>query len=409
MRQQEIGWTAIVIAALFMWIGQLFLVSPTVRSDSLGELLFLLTIFFPLLFKFDNKSLGFSIIFGICSFFAKAYFFLGVLIIGSYLFLFISKRRALLYLTCSGFALISAVFITNHYLETYLANTVLNLFTGRLSGNYFHLIKQCIKFFKDYWGLLIIGSEIILLRINSLKKFNNIKVNLNRLSLPMLSAKLNLVFYALLVTTLLVLLLLGTNSGTFQSYFYQLITPFFVILSLSYFDKQKSYKKLTLAVAIITLTTNTYMNLNIDFQSFYTPDWGKLESRISAAKLILNSPLDVSILIKEGKPIAMSGFTQYYFIYPTKLLFLSQNTIEKMKVEGSKYIDNIANRIRNKNYDFLETIQNDGYEIFLLGESTKPPLSDLRFISNYYHMVETLYIPMPHSYENWKIGIWEPN
>ena len=149
-------------------------------------------------------------------------------------------------------------------------------------------------------------------------------------------------------------------------------------------------------------------NLKPDFLPFENPDWLKLEARISKAELVLNSPLDVSILIEQGKPVAMSGFTQYFFLYPSKLFFLSTD-IEKMKEEVNIYLGQIVSKIKNKEYDFLETMQNENYELFLIGDRLNPPQSDLSLISGYYHLVETLTIPMPHTYENWKIGIWEPN
>ena len=56
MRFQKTGWLAIFIALLFMWLGQIFLTSPLARPDIFGELLFLLTLFIPFIYKFNTPS-----------------------------------------------------------------------------------------------------------------------------------------------------------------------------------------------------------------------------------------------------------------------------------------------------------------------------------------------------------------
>jgi hypothetical protein len=410
MRLQKTGWLSIFIAVLFMWVGQLFLASPTARPDTLGQFLFLLTLFIPLIYKFNTPYLLISVFLGILSFYTKAYFFLGVIIVASYLFFFISKRKAMLYAAITGVFLLISILVINIYLETYFVNTLFNLFTGRFSGNYTHLLKQTIKFIQDYWGLLLIGIGVVLKIINItwISIFIKTKINFKNIDSPLLSFNMDFLLYTLIITSSLVFFLLGTNSGTFQTYFYHLITPFFVMLMLIFIDKRKEYRNWFMLLSVLTLLTQTYQNLKPDFLPFENPDWLKLEARISKAKLVLNSPLDVSILIEQGKPVAMSGFTQYFFLYPSKSFFQSMD-IEKMKAEGMLYVSQIASKIRNKEYDFLETIQNENYEIFLIGSRLNPLQSDPSFISDYYHLVETLTLPMPHSFEEWKIGIWEPN
>jgi hypothetical protein len=332
-----------------------------------------------------------------------------VIITASYLFFFISKRKALLYAASAGVLFLISILIINHYLETYFVNT-LYLYIGITSRNYAFLLKQSIKFIQDYWGLLIIGIGVVLNIVNKtwISNFTKIKIDIKNLNAPLLHFHMDFLLYCLIITSSSVLFIFGEHSGTFQTYFYHLITPFLVMLALTFIDKQKVNRNWFMLLAVLTLLTQTYENLKPDFLPFESPDWLKLEARISKAELILNSPLDVSLLIEQGKPIAMSGYTQYFFMYPSKPFFLFTNP-EKIKEEGQFYLGQIVNKIKNREYNFLETIRNENYEIFLIGERLNPPQSDPSFISEYYHLVETLTIPMTHSFEKWKIGIWEPN
>jgi hypothetical protein len=409
MRLRKTGWMAIFITLLFMWLGQIFLTSPLARPDIFGELLFLLTLFIPLIYKFNTPSLIISMILGILTYQTKAYFFLGVIIIASYLFFFISKRRALFYAASAGALFLLSILALHQYLENYFVNT-LYMAIGTTSRNYSYLLMQSFKFLRDYWGLILtgIGTLFVIADRTRINDFFRIKFDFKNYGNPLLSIHMDFLLYSLIITSLSVLLIFGEHSGTFMTYYYQLITPFLVMVVLTLIDKQKTNKNWLLLLAVLTLLTQSYENLKTDFLLFESPEWLKLEARISKSNQILNSPLDVSILIDQGKPIAMSGNTQFFFLYPTKPFFLYTDP-EKIREEGNNYLGQIVSKIKNKEYDFLETMQNENYELFLIGERLNPPQSDISLISGYYHLVETLAIPMPHTYENWKIGIWEPN
>jgi len=408
LRRQRTNWFVIAMVLLFMWIGQLFIAGPTARPDTLGELLFLSTLFIPVLNNFSKSSLIISGILGLLSFHTKIYFFLGPIIVSIYLFLFISKQKSLRYMLWVGGLLISSFLILNHFLETYFVNNIFPLFSYRFTSNYAHLIKQLIKFFRDYWSLLIIslGIFISISDKNQIPKLK-IRTDIKHLKKPLFNIEFDFLLFCLVITSLMVFFLFGKHSGTYQTYFYHLITPFLTMSSLSLIDKYDRHKKGLIIIVVINLILHSYENLKPDFLNFDSPDWVKLNNYVMNSKEILNSPLDVSFLIEQEKPVAISGFTQYFFIYPKEPFFLMKEP-QKLKDEASKYIKNIAGKIENKNYDFLETFQNEDYDLFLIGDKLNYPESDLNFISKYYHLVDFLYIPMPHSFEFWKMGIWKP-
>ena len=154
--------------------------------------------------------------------------------------------------------------------------------------------------------------------------------------------------------------------------------------------------------------TQSFENISPLFKAQNQSDWAKLESEIIHAKNILNSPVDMSLLLKYNKEISISGMTQYFFLFPSYSFILYPANSDMKKI-GDNYISNLYNKIRNKDYDFLETIENANYEPFLIGEKLNPPGSDINFIKQYYHKVKTLELPMPLTNENWVIGIWKPN
>ena len=405
MRTQKTSWLAAFLAASFIWLGQLYFSTPLARPDALGGILFLLAIFIPWLYKFDLKSLTLSILLGVLSYQTKFYFFLSIVIIAGYLFLFVSKKKAVLYAVAAGILFTLNIFILYISFDTYFVNS-LYVSSGSLSMNFEKMFEQLSKFFRDYWGLHFFAFYLLNgFNIDQFKKaFSNIQINLKFIDKPALSLKPNFISFCLLFTLAIVVLIL--NNGTSQVYYYHLVTPFFIVLMMSKIDQLKNHKSWLLLLVVFTLITQSFENLKSDLAP--VSDWKKLENRITNSKIVLNSPLDVSILLDQNKPIAMSGHTQFYFLFPSERFFLFPDP-QLMQLEGEKYIRNMTEKVRNKEYDFLETIENVNYEKFLIGERLDRTQADQKFIMSYYHPVELLTIPMPHTNEVWKIEIWEPN
>ena len=408
MRMQNVGWIPTIAACLFNWLGQIFHTSSITRPDAFGELLFLISIFIPFIYKFNTVSLIISGIIGILSFQTKAYFVLGSILLCIYLFLFVSKKKALWYFCWIGFLFICSIVILNHFFEMYFVNTLLNN-TLKTSRNYAHLVKQCVKFIRDYWGLLIVGIPAFVVNLSqyNFKHLGRGRIVLGDIKKPALEINIDFLYFYLLIFSLLVLIIFGVHSGTFQVYFYQLLTPFFVMVIFRYINKQQM-QNLLILFSLITLMTQSFENISPLFKAQNQSDWAKLESEIIHAKNILNSPVDMSLLLKYNKEISISGMTQYFFLFPSYSFILYPDNSDMKKI-GDNYISNLYNKIRNKDYDFLETIENANYEPFLIGEKLNPPGSDINFIKQYYHKVKTLELPMPLTNENWVIGIWKPN
>ncbi len=150
MRTQKTSWLASFLAACFIWLGQLYFSTPLARPDALGGILFILAIFIPWLYQFDLKSLTLSILLGVLSYQTKFYFFLSIAIIASYLFLFVSKKKAILYAIAAGILFTLNIFILYISFDTYFVNS-LYVSSGSLSMNFEKMFEQLFKFFRDYW------------------------------------------------------------------------------------------------------------------------------------------------------------------------------------------------------------------------------------------------------------------
>ena len=88
-----------LIAGFFLFI-QMFIygVELLARSDSLGLSLFLLSVIIPFRYSFNRKGLMISFIFSLLGFFTKTYFMAGILFFSTYIFIFQSKIKRIIFI-----------------------------------------------------------------------------------------------------------------------------------------------------------------------------------------------------------------------------------------------------------------------------------------------------------------------
>jgi len=403
MLQKNNSLLVAIMAALFIWLGLLFNVTPTARPDSLGVLLFLLMLFIPYLRKFNNQSLLISSILGLFSFYTKMYFILGIPILASYLFFFISKKKGVIY----GFGTLALIlfsgFVVNNFFEAYFSNTLRVFFSGGTSSNFFFLVKQSAKFIRDYWGLFLIGLIVLYQAIKQNKKF---VIDLKNWDYPLIKIDFDIMLYTLIMCGLAVFLRMGWHTGTNQTYFYHLLTPFLVIAILGQIKKSNALRPFFLILLVINLSTQSFENLYTDFSNFDLQDWKTLENHVSGSEKILNSPLETSILISQEKDIYYSFFSYYYFLYPKNKSFFWPGP-EELQKQADLYLTQTADLIKSGGFDTIIRNANRNYGFFV--GRLDANLSNEAFLDKYYHTIESLVIDLPHTKEVWNIDVMKPN
>ena len=111
-------------AALLLCGALLFYSTPVASTNALGEFLFLASVLIPWLTLFGRGGLPASIACGLLAFYTKQYFVMGIGLVAAYLFLAVSRRKALVYGACAAATLVAsliAVHLTSPY---FLDNTV---------------------------------------------------------------------------------------------------------------------------------------------------------------------------------------------------------------------------------------------------------------------------------------------
>lgn len=381
----------------------LFYVSPIARVDGMGTFLFLASILIPWFSHFDTKSLIISGILSILAFYTKPYFLLGMGIVAVYLFLFVSKKKGLLYAVLTFLSLFLSAFFVNSIFECYFLHTIFNMSSiADTSGSIAYLFRQLFRYIGVFWpiGLIYI--------IQSIHSRNNNKVSQHKQKLkdlfllkqadkPLLITKdpgFFTVFF--IISSLAIILLLGQHRGNYMVYLFQLMAPPFIILIFKRLDSTYTFSQVTVPLTVINLAILSFSLLYPNNPKNYASGWDILNEYVESSENILNSPLLVSKMIQENKAPLDSGSSEYFYRtqpYPDSYF---APTYEEVEQQGINYKTMIEEQVRDQSFDKI-----------MITEKYSPFIS-YEILAEYYTLVDHIPLYLPQSNQTWAVQIWVP-
>jgi len=340
------------------------------RPEGLGIFLMTLGLIIPWRWNFSKISLAASIVLGVLGYLTKPYYVLVIPIIAAYLFIFVSKRKSLVYVIVSFIFLLIIITITSLVFPLYLNNTLVFEITESVNL-YSHMKEQVAAYagVNVFLILIIFLSSILIFRkflqrhldetVKQLMEYskNMFIVNSNlRITIdePFIKSRFNLFFaFSFLFIFILFIVRLGGHIGNwYGAYMFHLASPSLIIVTFQLLEKTSSqiYKSFAAVLLIIT------MNLEFETPKY---DFDKSEScfkqvdeLIKKSKNVLNSPENVSIMIQENKPVYNSGLSETFSGKNNKssiLAGVTKGVSERMK----KFQEEIDEKIIRKEFDLI--------------------------------------------------------
>lgn len=368
----------------------------TARADSLGFFLFLSSIVIAVRFKFRTSPLIFSLILTMLSFLAKQYFAITIIYLSVYLFLFESKKKGIIYILSAIGGFILLFLIISRLYETYFLNTTYLLHVQAIR-NMAHLYNQIYLFFKWNFGFIII---LLFSGFTVLKPKFAIKFNFHNWSKPLIqtSNQVDVSVVALVTSTAAIVLLLGQSIGQFMTYFYHLLTPFILIISLKYLERRRN-SFILLIGSLLIFSNLLFFILKFILTLPEIPNdrdtWQKLKTIISQHENVYNSPATAHILVRQGKIIYDNGHSEFF------KLGLIDNAKWPL-VSGANeyyqgYLEWIDQQISEKKFDLIIVLR---YILPIL------PYFTYEKLSTYYKPAQI--IPLRMLRQTWNDEIWIP-
>jgi len=368
--------------------------------SAMGMFLFLVVVLFPFHRSYDKTSLLTVLLVSILSFYTKPYFILGFGIVTTYLFLFVSKKRSVLYGALFLFLFALSFIIVRLAFPLYFIETVV----GNISNTYrssAHLTEQLIQLFLYFYPALIVVM-VLLFRENYLKRGGQRRtgslINFSGWDQPFIGFPLGYLFYSLACSFMAFIFILGPHVGAYLSYAYQLLLPLFFLWLFQKISRDNKFRMVVVLLVLFNLFIWQKKALNPGMLKLEDPrTWARLLKVVETSSNILNSPVAASKMVEMGLNPIDSGQTIYFYnIKPYQLNSLIGPSYADIQSAGLNYIETIDHAIENQDFDLIMTT--DGEKSFYHEE----------LIGKYYFLDKKIIVQMPHTNRSWKIFLWRP-
>lgn len=423
LRRHQINVVYSFSAVLILYASLLYRYTPLARPDGLGFFLFLSSMFIPWLQKYSTRSLLISAVVGVAGFYTKAYYVLSIPYLVMYLFLFVSKKKAILYGSFSALLLLLTAFVTNEIFETYFVNTFFNHINVATNDiNQLRLQLALFLIFNSGLVLLFIMCSTLSvfdktigdfggsLRFDAVLKNLIRQINVLNCDKPFLGTAFPLSLYALVLSFGLFYFKLGRHNGNMMTYAYQLITPFFLLFTYSLLNsplKNLRSAKLINNHGYVLFMPCILLSLYLLWSSasalkdssdwLSMEEWRHIEKTTHSYKNILNSPVIVSILMEQNKVAYDAGQMEYfqYSHYPSGWLdgLLLSNT--EISEQWHGYEAFVRQAVRQRAFDAV-----------MVTPWERAPYPE--GLQEYYSLVDTVEVCMFHTEQCWQLETWEP-
>jgi len=365
-----------------------------------GTFFFIAAIFVPFLFSFDTKSLAFSILLALAGFYTKPYFLLSFGIVASYVFLFISPKKGLIYGLSFFIVALLSIFAIKDIFPLY--------FVGVIWANVSQTIRSLEHLLSQLHSLLITFSPLLLIiflifivdgikvgKKSLIKK--SCRVNISNWNEPLFGYSPGYISYAFGVTLLAFMSILGWHAPNPLGYAYQLVAPLFICWVFSGLIPESKTNLFAALLIIINIFTWQSSIMSPEYLKERSQnEWTRLVGYLDGAKVFIHPPVMVTDIMTLGYAPMDSGQTViFYTIQPYPDTILTDIPYERVRRDGYGYTSSINRRIENRGYDVI-IIQKNKAQFF-----------DTWILEQNYTLVDEIAIKMNMGGSNTFL-VWEP-
>ena len=370
--------------------------------SAMGEFLFLGAILIPALRSFDLFTLCLSAVLCVIAYYTKPYFVLSFGIVASYLFVFVSKKKGLLYSFLFVFLCVFSYLLVRYFCKYYFIDTVVSNLSNNNNPSFSFELAQWVEFVREFYPGLILAAVMVLLylekhrsRKNWFKDFIACFDFLNP-DRPLVTPSLNYFAY-FFVCSSLAFLLIFAPSGGYTNYLYQIVLPPSYLVLFQSIKPASRLGLISFFMLLLNMVSFGWLRFNPDFlQQAHSNDWTTLYQYVDGSKQVLNTPVITSELVRVGIVPVDSGQTEYYYqIMPYANNKLIGPNYDVVKQNGSQYKNLIHRSVKNTEYSWI--IVTAGDHLFKTGDWVK-----------YYSRIRTLTVAMPQVDQRWTLEIWGP-
>jgi hypothetical protein len=366
----------------------------------LGTFLFLLAILIPFLRSFDRSSLVASLFLSLAAFYTKPYFLLAFGVVFSYLFLFVSGKKGLLYGMFFLLAFVVVFLGIRSFLPLYFIDTVV----GNISNTYTsadHVLAQLRSLFLFFYPMLffLLVLSLAYIRENGLRlNISSNLMNLSGLDAPLLNCPINYLFYSFISSAVAFLFILGPHVGNYLNYAYQLVVPTFFCWLFYEMQLNKNMKYFFAGMMLFNLALWSGKVLNADMlKQADSQEWASVHEYLGNSSVTLNSPATTAEIIALGQIPMDSGQTAYFYaVEPFSGGLFTAINYDEFYNDGFRYTLLVDRMIEKQRFDLVITTRE------------KTSFYHDRILQDYYDQIDEIEVDMPQTNQHWTLVFWKP-
>lgn len=335
------------------------------RPDISGLFFAILALYILMKRGFSPFNLLLSAAVSVTGFYFKQYMLFSVIVITVFLFLFQSKKKALIFGIAASVMLVSSFLLAWHFLPLLYEYTILHHIIAE-QVDMEKLINEIKDFFNYYWPLIFVFFYVSFRKLSfSLRqKPPQVKLNFTSPYMPMIEGlRMSLVTVGFLVSSLLLIFVLGGHRGNTYIYFGELLLPFLLFITIPGLDRWITDKSLLAIAQFMILLFAVFFFLPvvaIDFDG-YRQDFEDLYARAAECVEIYDmTPLIAMYKIEEERyPIYSNGhrvFASATIAEPnsisSKITRIQPETLKEQLAEWNRMA---AIRVEDQEFDCIFT------------------------------------------------------
>jgi hypothetical protein len=366
----------------------------TARPDALGMLLFLLSIIIPWWRGFSNRSLAVSGVLAIAALLTKAYFFLGFPMVAGYVLLFVRKDKAILFTFGTLIFVAFTWRIVDRTMPEYVTMVVYENIGG-MARLPIHLIRQLKEYIICRPGevsvFLAVSACVLIPRLRNTAP-HSILFDVRHWRRPVLTIELDYFVWVLLVSLAALVCSLGMHPGNAMLYFYQFLSPPFLIVVITFISRLHANWRLIAMLAVLIDLGLLTSRLPAPPQS-HADVWSQWETLLQDKRNAFASPPLAHLLMRQGKPVYDNGQTDCY-------LLASYGAPEPIAAK-------VRQRKREFNREMRRMVQERVFDLIVVMEYDLGPYFPPNLLLQNYRRVRAMEMPMDFQ-PGWRAVIFEP-
>ena len=342
--------------------------------DAPGFLLFLISVFYPWRDGFKTRSLVVSSLAGAAAFFVKPYFIVGTPVVLAYVFLFRSKSRGLTYggLFAAVFGVIAGFAM---WRSDWFFTILIRANNAASAPSFQHLCNQIFVLARSTPGILAL---FFVAAFAGLRRALRMGASAGWRRVPV-----DFTWFAMSCHLVLLLVKLAPHQGNMMRYFYELFTPYALIIVIRFLSRHRHPAWIGLLLLDCVLLVGTGLPKP---PVPYAHGWARWREIIAGKQHIYAAPPVAWYIREQGNAVYDTGMSEYiiYAIYNR-----ADQSVEPLRQHVAQFKRDLDDQVQDEKFDLI-IVGTGGGELM-------PTFLPMDKVKEHYDVVQWIEFPMDWS------------